>query len=70
MYICIIHNIHGWKPSSSSKLSIRAFRAQIHKFELFKLILLPNLDRRFSIERFEPTASQSKVSPPPLISGT
>ena len=41
-------------------------RAQISQFELFELILLLQLDKRFSIERFEPTVSQSAVPSPPL----
>ena len=41
---------YGWKPSSSSNLSIRAFRAQISQFELFELILLLRLDKRLPVE--------------------
>ena len=48
----------NWKPSSSSNLSIRAFRAD-------PLIL--ELDERFAVERFEATVSQSTVSSPTLI---
>ena len=40
-------------------------RAQIYQFELFELILLLKLDKRFSIEQFEPRASQSTVPCPP-----
>ena len=45
---------YGWKPSSSSKFST----------QLFELIPLSKLDKQSSIERFEPTASQSTVSSP------
>ena len=58
------------KPSSSSNLSILAFRAQISQFELFELIILLRLDKQFSIEQFEPTASQSAASSPPSQKGT
>ena len=44
----------GWRPSSSSNFSIRAFA----------LILFVKLDKQFSIERFEPTVSQSTVPSP------
>ena len=44
---------YGWKPSSSSSFSIRAFRSQISQFELFELILLLNLDKQFPVEQFE-----------------
>ena len=43
-------------------------RAQISQLEHFELILLLKVNKQFSIERFEPTASQSKVSSPPLTS--
>ena len=43
-------------------------RAQISRFELFELILLLNLDRRFPVEQFEATVSQSTVLSPPLTS--
>ena len=41
-------------------------RAQISQFELFELILLLQLDKQFSVERFEPTVSQS-TEPFPLL---
>ena len=41
-------------------------RAQISHFELFELILLLKLDKRFPVERIEATASQSTVPSPPL----
>ena len=44
-------------------------RAQISQFELFELLLSSKLDNEFSIERFEPTVSQSTVSSPALRSG-
>ena len=44
---------YGWKPSSSSNFSIRAFRAQICKFELFELILLSKLDKQIPVEQCE-----------------
>ena len=44
---------NGWKPPSSSIFSIRAFRAQICRFELFELVLLLKLDKQFPVERFE-----------------
>ena len=51
---------YGWKTSSSSNVSIRAFRAQIVQFELFELIvLLLKFDKWFPAEQFEATASQS-----------
>ena len=40
-------------------------RAQISQFELFELLLSLKLDKQFSIEQFEPTASRSTVSSPP-----
>ena len=40
-------------------------RAQISQFELFLLLELDNI---LSIERFEPTVSQSTVSSPLLVS--
>ena len=39
-------------------------RAQIHKFELFVLILFLKVDRQLSIDQFEQTVSQSTVSSP------
>ena len=44
-----------------SNFSIRAFRAQISQFELFELILLSKLNKQLSVERFEATASQSRI---------
>ena len=41
-------------------------RAQIFQFDFFELILLLTLDTPFSIERLEPTVSQSAASSPPL----
>ena len=55
---------YGWKPSSSSNCSNRAFRAQISQFELFELILL-KLDKQLPVERFEATVSESTVPSPP-----
>ena len=40
-------------------------RAQFIQFELFELFSFLHLDNEFSIERFEPTVSQSTVSSPP-----
>ena len=60
---------YGWKPSSSSNLSIRALRARISRFELFEFIPLLKLDNGVSIEQFEPTVSQSTVPSPPLLVG-
>ena len=45
-------------------------RAQISQFELFDLTPLLKLDKQFSVERFEPTVSQSTVSSPPLMTGS
>ena len=39
-------------------------RAQISRFELFELILLSKLDKKFPVERFEATVSQSTVLSP------
>ena len=39
-----------WK---SSDFSIRAFRAQISRFELFELFLLLKVDKQFPVQRFE-----------------
>ena len=36
------------------------------QFELFELVLLLRLDKRFSVEQFEATLSQSTVASPPL----
>ena len=44
---------YGWKPSSSSNLSIRAFRAQVPQFELFELVLFLKLDKQLPVEQFE-----------------
>ena len=52
----------GRKPLSSSN-----FRAQIYRFALFELILLLKLDKRFPVEQFEATASQSTVPSPSYI---
>ena len=41
-------------------------RAQIYRFELFELILLSKLDKRFPVEQFEAAVSQSTVPPLPL----
>ena len=41
-------------------------RTQIYKLDVFELIILSKLDKQFSIERFEPTVSQSTVPSPPL----
>ena len=45
-------------------------RAQIYQFELFELILLLKLDKRFTVEQFEATVSQSAVPSPPLLTPT
>ena len=42
-------------------------RAQISQFELFELNHLTGLNKLISIEQFEPIASQSAVSSPPLL---
>ena len=55
------------KPSSSSHLSIRVFRAQFSLLELFELVLLLKLDQQFPVEQFEATVSRSTVSSPPLL---
>ena len=39
-------------------------RAHFSPFELFELFLFLELDKQLSIEQFEPTVSQSTVSPP------
>ena len=44
-------------------------RAKIYQFELFELILLSKLDRRFPVERFAATVSQSTVPSPRLKKG-
>ena len=36
------------------------------QFELFEFVVLLKLSNEISIEQFEPTASQSRVSSPPL----
>ena len=41
-------------------------RTRISQFDLFELILLLKLDKRFPGERFEATVSQSKFPSPPL----
>ena len=41
---------YGWKPPSSSNVSIRAFRPRICPSELFELILLLKLDKRLPVE--------------------
>ena len=43
----------GRKPSSSSNLSIRAFRAQAYQFVCFELILSLKLHRQLPVEQFE-----------------
>ena len=42
-------------------------RARISQFELFELILLSKLDRRYPVEQLEATVSQSTVPSPLLI---
>ena len=42
-------------------------RAQIFQFELFELILLSQLDKRFPVEQFEATTSQSTIPSPLLV---
>ena len=42
-------------------------RAQIYQLELFQLFILLKVDKQLSIERFEPTVSQSTVSSPLLL---
>ena len=42
-------------------------RAQTSQLEPFELVLSLKSDKQLSIERFEPTASQSTVSSAPLI---
>ena len=59
----------GWKPSSGSNSSLRAFRAQIYQFEFFELILRLKLDKQLPVERFEAAVSQSAVPSPPLLAG-
>ena len=44
---------YGWKPSSSSNLSVQVVRAQIVQFELLELILLVKLDKRIPVVQFE-----------------
>ena len=39
-------------------------RARISRFELFEFILLLKLDKRFPVEQFEATVSQSTVPSP------
>ena len=63
---------YGWRPSSSSNLSIRAFRAQIYQFELFELSLLLNSNEPFPVEHFVPSGavrgnsiSGNRTLPPP-----
>ena len=62
---------YGWEPSSSSNLWIRPFRTQTYKFELFELILLLKLDKRFPVEQFEASrairGSCISVSRTPLV---
>ena len=61
---------YGWRPSPSSNLPIRGFRAQISQLELFELIiLLLKLDKRLPVEQFEATVAQSTVPSSPLIPG-
>ena len=43
----------GWKPSSSSDISIRALRAQIVQFEFLEFILSLKFDEQFPVEQFE-----------------
>ena len=41
-------------------------RAQISQFELFELVLLLKFGKKFPVEQFEATVSQSTVPSPPL----
>ena len=43
-------------------------RAESSPFELFELILLLKLDKRFHVERFEATVSQSTIPSPAVPS--
>ena len=63
---------YGWKPSSISNLSIRAFRAQISQFDIFERILRLKVDKLFPVEQFEASRaiqgsrfSVSSTLPPP-----
>ena len=42
-------------------------RAQISQFELFEVFVLSEVCNQFSIEQFEPAASQSEASSPPIL---
>ena len=50
------------KPEGGDDTVGNSHRAQHYKFELFELIILSKLDRRFPVEQFEATASQSPPS--------
>ena len=58
---------YGWTPSSSSTFSIRAFRAQNHKFELFELIPLLKLLEQLPVEQFEAAVVSQSAVPFPLL---
>ena len=62
--IMINHNTNNGSEGGDDTVG-NPRRAQISRFELFELVLLLNLYRPFSIERFEPTVFQSTVSSPP-----
>ena len=72
VYIYIYIYIYIHVPSSSRTWTTgvspngNPHRAQISQFELFELILLLKLEKRFPVEQFEATVSQSKVPSPPL----
>ena len=51
------------------ELKIRAFQAQISRFELFERILLLKSDKQFPAEQFEAVVSQSTVPSPPPRTG-
>ena len=59
----------GGKPSSSSYFSIRVFRVVLFFFNIILLLSCLNLieiRKRFPVEQFEATVSQSTVPSPPL----
>ena len=53
------------KPSSSSNLSVRVFRAQISRFELFELVLVLKLGKHSSLSSNSRQQHLSQQYPPP-----
>ena len=57
---------HGWKPSSRSNCSIRAFRTQLFQFELVEFII--EIRQSVSCRAIRGSSISVSSPPPPLLS--